>query len=359
MKVCKLQPKSHFHLGEKETVLEKTSDYIHSDTLFSAICNAYRLLYGNEKLETMLEGFKRLAPPFLISSAFAYADDILTLPLPLSIDWDRYIDDEIIEELNAERKERDKIDKFDLLKRLKRVKFVSARIFRDVIGDVRRIKEYINDNNIIHGILFDDTAVERLRTRFDVKENRAIKIFADLEVQRVVIDRKTNSSHIYHFGEVSFAKDCGLYFLIDLRMKEYEKKLGAAIRVLGDEGIGGDRTYGKGLFKPEFEEIEVNMEPKNHFVTLSLYYPMKEEIAMLKEGYYELVSRGGWIYSLDAKNLRRRTVRMFSEGSVFEFDGNSKSGLYGGLADVKPKKFAEHDVCRYGYAFAVPMEVSE
>ena len=359
MKVCKLRPKSHFHLGEKETVLEKTSDYIHSDTLFSAICNAYRLLYGNEKLETMLEGFKRHEPPFLISSAFMYVNDILTLPLPLSIDWDRYVDDEIIEELNAERKERDEIDKFDLLKRLKRVKFVSARIFRDVIGDVRRIKEYVNDNNIIQGTLFDDTAVEGLRTRFDVKENRAIKIFANLEVQRVVIDRKTNSSHIYHFGEVSFAKDCGLYFLIDLRMKEYEKKLGAAIRVLGDEGIGGDRTYGKGLFKPEFEEIEENMEPKKHFVTLSLYYPKKEEIAMLKEGYYELVSRGGWIYSLDAKNLRRRTVRMFSEGSVFKFRAESNSGLYGGLADVKPHKFAEHEVYRYGYAFAVPMEVSE
>jgi CRISPR-associated protein Csm4 len=331
MKVCKLRPKSHFHLGEKETVLEKTSDYIHSDTLFSAICNAYRLLYGNEKLETMLEGFKRQEPPFLISSAFMYVNDILTLPLPLSIDWDRYVDAEIIEELNAERKERDKIDKFDLLKRLKRVKFVSARIFRDVTQDARRIKEYVNDNNIIQGTLFDDTAVEGLRTRFDVKENRAIKIFADLEVQRVVIDRKTNSSHIYHFGEVSFAKDCGLYFLIDSRLKEYEKKLDA----------------------------EVNMEPKNYFVTLSLYYPMKEEIAMLKEGCYELVNRGGWIYSLDAKNLRRRTVRMFSEGSVFEFDGNSKSGLCGGLADVKPKEFAEHDVCRYGYAFAVPMEVSE
>jgi CRISPR-associated protein Csm4 len=113
------------------------------------------------------------------------------------------------------------------------------------------------------------------------------------------------------------------------------------------------------LFKPEFEEIEVNMEPKNHFVTLSLYYPMKEDIAMLKEGYYELVSRGGWIYSPDAKNLRRRKVRMFSEGSVFKFRAELNSGLYGGLADVKPDEFAEHEVYRYGYAFAVPMEVSE
>lgn len=60
---------------------------------------------------------------------------------------------------------------------------------------------------------------------------------------------------------------------------------------------------------------------------------------------------------MDAKNLRRRTVRMFSEGSVFSAESNS--GLYGGLVNVKPEDFAEHEVYRYGYAFAVPLEVGE
>ena len=84
-----------------------------------------------------------------------------------------------------------------------------------------RIKNYINDENIIQGILFDDEELKRLRKEFGVKENKEIKIFWKKEVPRVVIDRKTSASNIYHFGEVSFAKDCGLYFLIDLRMKEY------------------------------------------------------------------------------------------------------------------------------------------
>jgi len=357
MRVCKLKPKAHFHLGEKETVLEKTSDYIHSDTLFSAICNAYRLLYGTEELEAMLERFKRHEPPFLISSAFAYADNILTFPLPLCIDWDKYVNSEVTEGLNAGREKKDKIDKFDFLKLLKHVKFVSKRIFVDMIEDERRIKDYVNDTNIIQGILFTDEEVEGLRTRFDVRENKDINIWREREVPRVAIDRKTNSSHIYHFGEVSFADNCGLYFLMNLRMKEYEGKVEAAIRLLGDEGIGGDRTYGKGLFKAEFDEIEVNRESKNHFVTLSLFYPQEEELSKLKDRYYELITRGGWIYSTDAQNLRRRTVRMFSEGSVFS--AGSNSGLHGGLADVKPEDFAEHEVYRYGYAFAVPLEVCE
>ena len=361
MRICKLEPKAHFHLGEKETVLEKTSNYIHSDTLFSAICNAYRLLYGNEELQDVLKLFKDREPPFLFSSAFAYAGEILTFPLPLSINWDNYADDEVIEGLNAERKGKEKVDKFGILKRLKRVKFVSEKIFWNVTEEESRIKDYINDENIIQGILFDDAEVKGLRKRFDVKENKGIKIFGKKEVPRVVIDRKTSASNIYHFGEISFADNAGFYFLMDSRMKEYEKKAEAAIRVLGDEGIGGDRTYGKGLFKVDFKEIEMNTEPGKHFVTLSLYYPMKEEISMLRDGngYYELINRGGWIYSLEAKNLRRRTVRMFSEGSVFKFSNETKSGLYGVLANVKPEKFAEHEVYRYGYAFAVPVEVGE
>lgn len=356
MRVWKLKPRAHFHLGEKEAILEQTSDYIHSDTLFSAICNAYRLLYGEEELRNMLELFKGRDPPFLISSAFAYADKIFTLPLPLSIDWDKYVDREVVERLNAGREEKGKKDNFDILKMLKKVKFVSEQIFRSVTKEERGIKDYINDKNIIQGILFDDAEVEGLRKRFDVRENKDIKILEEKEVPRVVIDRKTSSSNIYHFGEISFARNCGLYFLMDLRLKEYEKKVKAAIRVLGDEGIGGDRTYGKGLFKVEFEKMELDMEPKPHFVTLSLYYPREDEVSTVMDGYYELMKRGGWIYSVYAKSLRRRTVRMLAEGSVFK---SADKDLYGGLANVKPEGIDLHEVYRYGFAFAVPVEVCE
>ena len=353
MRVCKLNPKADFHLGDKEAVLERTSDYIHSDTLFSAICNAYRLLYGNEELNALLEGFKHREPPFLISSAFAYAGETLILPLPLSINWGEYVGGE-------EEKEKEKID---LLKRLKKVKFVSDKIFWNVVEDESKIREYISAKNIVQGILFDDAGLERLKKEFDARErgNKGIKIWSSREVPRVVIDRETSASEIYHFGEVSFADGCGLYFLMDMREKGYESRVKAAIRVLGDEGIGGDRTYGKGLFEVEFKEEEINLELESHFVTLSLYYPREEEIAMLREKHYELIRRGGWVYSVDVRNQRRRTVRMFLEGSVFKFETGEgeESRLYGGLADVKPEGKGDglHDVYRYGYAFAIPIGV--
>lgn len=323
MRVWKLEPKAPFHLGEKETVLEKTSDYIHSDTLFSAICNAYRLLYGNEELMDILKLFKDRKPPFLISSAFPYMNEILLFPMPK-------MPKKGFEE-----------------KKFKRVEFISQTIFESIARG-EDIEEYVKAEELMQDNRVLVMSEEKSKQRID-------KIWSSKEVPRVVIDRKTSASNIYHFGEVSFARGCGLYFLMDLREMEYEKKVGAAIRVLGDEGIGGYRTYGKGLFKTELKEVKMNIEPGNRYVTLSLYYPREEEISASNEGYYELINRGGWIYSIDAKNLRRRTVRMFSEGSVFKAVGGLK--LYGDLANVKPEEFAEHEVYRYGYAFPVPMEV--
>jgi len=328
MRICKLEPRGAFHLGEKEAVLEHTSDYIHSDTLFSAICNAYRLLYGNEELKGVLKPFEDREPPFLISSAFPYVDKILLFPTPK-------MPKKGFEE-----------------KKFKHVEFISQTIFDHIVSgeDIELKEENLMQSNHV------------LVTSEEKSNIETTEIWNSKEVPRVAIDRRTSSTSIYHFGEVSFADNCGLYFLMDLRMKEYEGKVEAAIRLLGDEGIGGDRTYGKGLFKAEFKETgtEMEMDTKsgNHFVTLSLYYPMEGEIS-LSDGYYELINRGGWIYSQEAKNLRRRTVRMFSEGSMFKFINTNKSGLYGGLVDVKPEEFTEHSVYRYGYAFTVPMEVGE
>jgi len=355
MMIWKLEPRANFHLGEKEGVLESTSDYIHSDTLFSAISHAYRLLYGNKELNELLNDFNNRDPPFLISSAFFYAGEILTFPLPLSINWGDYIDDRLIEALNTGRKSEEKIDRFDLLKRLNRVRFVSESIFWDIVKEESRIKNYINESNIVQGILFSDEELGRLRKQLGVEENEDIRIINRREVPRVAIDRRANVSHIYHFGEVSFAKGCGLYFMMDMRKREYEREVKAAIRILGDEGIGGDRTCGKGLFKAKCEskDMDMNLKSANHFVTLSLYYPMKEELKSMENSYYELIRRGGWIYSLDAMDIRRRVVRMFSEGSVFKTVNGRE--LYGGMADVKPKGFEKHGVYRYGFAFAVPL----
>lgn len=327
--ICKIVPRGSFHLGTKEGILEETADYIHSDTLFSAICNSHRLLYGNEELESILEQFKDDDPPFLISSAFPFVKDMLLFPLPKNVDFGEYVE---------ERKE------------FKKVEFVSRTIFERILEN-KDIKEDAKKENLIQRKRILLTSEEKSELGDD-------KIWSEREVPRVTIDRKTSASNIYHFGEVFYSNECGMYFLIDFKKKECEKEVKAAIRLLGDEGIGGDRTYGKGLFKikePEFDRISMDFQPRNGFVTLSLYYPKKDEVPKLKDGYYEFISRGGWIYSLEGRNIRRKFTRMFIEGSVF----GVPTGLYGDLVPVGPKEFTHHEIYRYGYAFTIPIEVKE
>lgn len=324
--ICKIEPRAPFHMGTKETILEDTSEYIHSDTLFSAICNAYRLLYGKDKLEELLKLYTNNTPPFLLSSAFPYiggSSDVLLFPIPKSVDLGKYVDER---------------------KKYKKVELISKSIFLKIIsGEIN--KTFINDCHLIQNNRVLITDLENIG-----KGDK--KIWTSMEIPRVAIDSITNSTNIYHVGEVVYSAGCGLYFLIDFKNPEFIEKVKSAIRVLGDEGIGGERTYGKGLFKVKnFELIEFDITSNNNFVTLSLYYPGQEELNGLN-GYYDLVKRGGWIYSIDGISMRRKTIRMFVEGSVF----NKPSESYGKLISVTPLNCL-YNVYRYGYAFPIPYVV--
>ena len=58
-KIFIIEPRTPFHIGIKEGNLEKSLHYVPSDTLFSAFCNVYRLVYGRDELENLLEKFLR------------------------------------------------------------------------------------------------------------------------------------------------------------------------------------------------------------------------------------------------------------------------------------------------------------
>lgn len=308
--ICKIKPKAPFHVGTKEGGLEETLHYIPSDTLFSAFCNVYRIVYGKEKLEEILEEFKN-NPPFLISSAFPAVDDVIFFPLP--------------KKTNLYSKDLEP-------KKLRKIEFVSEEIFKILLteGEINVEKEWLTE---------DEKGL--------VKEKEIKKIWWEREIPRVTIDRITNSSEIYYQGEVRFD---GLHFLIDLRNEKYEKEIETTIKVMGEEGIGGERTYGKGLFEVrEISKIEFDETESPWHITLSLFHPSKDELKGLK-GYYEFMQRGGWVYSPEEKGIRRKFVRMFVEGCVF----NKK--VIGDMVEVAKGK---HPVYRYGYAFVLPIKVKK
>lgn len=190
--------------------------------------------------------------------------------------------------------------------------------------------------------------------------------FQEGRVPHVSIDRSTHASNLYHTSFVHYLWDAhgenpkslsGLYFLLHLNDEKLEQEIRAAFEFLGEEGLGGERSSGAGRFgvewKPltkEWQEL-VKFEKATKHCLLSLYSP---ELMPLKieDAQYELIERGGWIGSpFSGRQLRRMSLRMFTEGSVF------CQKLKGQLADVTPAGFREHKIYRNGLALTLPIRL--
>jgi CRISPR-associated protein Csm4 len=315
--IVKLFFKSPLHLGEKEGMMEDSNFIIHSDTLFSGLCYAYRTLYGKDALETLLKQFKN-NPPLLLSSAFPFFKGYLLFPVPL----------------NFRPPEGD-------FKSYKKLQLIPKKLWEEVCSGKPLRKDgydFVQDKKV----LLPANEIEGLK-------ERDYLIWEEREIQRVSLDSLTSSSNLFNFREVIFKKDSGLFFLLDWRDTSFANRIKAAIRLLGEDGIGGDRGSGKGVFTPEFGELEISDLKGDDYLLLSLFFPSEGEMQGF-DGIYNFKVRGGFIYSFDNSTRRKKYVRMLTEGSVIK----GKRPV-GSLENITPDGFTEHDVYRYGYAFSIPI----
>jgi CRISPR-associated protein Csm4 len=308
---------SGVHLGSREGALEETDYFIHSDTLYSAFFHGYRLLYGQESLERMLWLFLEDAPPFLISSAFPFWEGILYLPTPKN-------------QITADKK-------------AKKVVYLDRTSWSLLLTGTSLMEVLSNP---------DTSTIPRTGITSGSGEDK--QPWKLVDAPRVGLDRRTNhpGERYFHCGEVHYEDRSGLYCIVDIRNRDYQRPFEAVWRLLADEGLGGDRTVGKGHFRyPVIEEfsLEVPNDAKGS-VAISLYYPSAKERSGFQESAYDLVERRGYIYSPEGQSLRRKTVSMFTEGSVFPSPPERK----GALVNVTPSVFNAHHVYRSGIFFGMP-----
>jgi CRISPR-associated protein Csm4 len=309
MNACLLRFQSGLHLGERENWREGTGVFVRSDTLFSAFCHGYRLLYGEGALLQLLGRFREGEPPFLISSTFPYWQETCYLPVPrCQIPRD---------------------------KEQKKIAFVG-------------LDEW---TTLIRGGSLADLGPE---AKVLPRQGEPLVPWVVRDIPRVGLNRRTAhpDEAFFFFGEVWYREDAGLYFFFEAMGGREETRFKAVWRLLAQEGLGGDRTAGRGHFHPpEFRGIPLEApDEASHLVCLSLYYPGPEELAGLTEGYYEMVDRRGYIFSPAGQSLRRRPIRCFAEGSVFP----ATLPRWGLLVDVTPEAFTAHRVYRYGLLFSRP-----
>ena len=330
--VYRLKFKTQLHLGRATGAaqtgslgLEKTETYIPADTLFSALCQTWATFYDTASLTDFLNQYtaENESLPFTLTSAFPFAHDFYLFPKPLIFK--------------------------STSKKNKRVQFVSRSLFENIITGNPPTFDEKDEKNVITGekVWVNSEEKKQLKKAMDEKLN----VWETTTRPRVSIDRQTEESSIWHVETVQFNTDCGLWFAINYDSDETKQKIETLLRVLGDNGIGGERNAGYGLF--DFDEVALEIptaEDSTQFVTLSPICPKSsEQLEHLLKGdiAYNLNPLTGWVGS-HGTYKRRKQINMFTEGSVL----NASDESIGRLVDLKPDNWT-HPVYRYGYAWQV------
>jgi CRISPR-associated protein Csm4 len=365
-----LEARAPFHFGLRGVGIEATAVHGPSDTLFSALCHTIRQQFGLATLQDFLAGYPSPDPPLVLSSAFPYVlarreEEIDGWKAPDPFDPGqaiRFFPRPMEPPPGAP-------DEPEERKTVKKIAWVSEGIFRAWVGG-ESLEQHYAPEDLVQGRRVWLTASEKKHVAgWRDEETDAIRLWAVGDVPRVTVDRQASTSAVYQAGQVWFPPGGGLWLLMRWRT-DWQQRGELALQVLGEAGVGGERSAGHGLFRPHGPyplSGLPNPTPGERFLTLSLYYPTEAELADVLKGdgiNYRFQVRRGWMASPDdsrdansnlvgrGRALRRKAVRMFAEGSILRWP-NGKSAP-GDLANVTPDVFkAVHPVYRYGYTYAI------
>jgi len=325
-----------------------------SDTLFGALCWAYRQIYGKGRFERWLQEFQE-RPKFILSSVFPCLvrdkNWVFFFPKPILPTLSPGKIQKIARESNRLAcKSVKEANKYKFNKQVfeigekkdiwKKIKWVSESIFRNVVKaewSTEDIIERLNKREIegIGNLLI--TTEERKKIILKGVEN----VFSIVDIQRNQIDRLTGTTAegmLFFVSEFHFF--IGLTKLWFLVKTDKIESLVPLLRYLEDTGIGGERSVGKGHFRLEIRKEEVleipQLEEVNALVCLSRYIPDKTELNFVKHlSFWNLLnlrSKKDTMFG-ESKRIWKSIIRCFEEGSILSFgDKANKKEYYGCLA---------------------------
>lgn len=378
-----LQPiELHFpqglHIGARGVNLEEAGVDVPSDTLFSALVDTWSRTGGDAELWS--RPFRKGTPPFLLTSAFPFVGDVRFYPAPIDL---RLL-------IPPDRPE-ETVDK-----PLKRVRFLSEGLLRRALAG-QGLPEFLVEpdqrpgkrTGDQHAVRLQDGALCLLKEEADQLPDemrlnaqggkRSLRLLMRQQVwqtertPRVTVDRINSASNIFHAGRTSFAPGCGLWFGVQWRDPDsavgdrsglsYRKALEQSLTILGDEGIGGERSAGYGAFAPDWGAEFHLRDPRPGRVAwlLSRYLPAPAEIPEClsdPRAAYKLIRVDGWARALQGSDQRRKQVHLLTAGSLIAWPPSSQAGA---IADLRPH-FAgsaggfPHPVWRSGLAVAVGLK---
>ncbi len=295
-----------------------------SQTLFGSICWSIRELYGEEKLEKLLDNFKHNEDRFVISSTFPKG--VLRAPMT---NWATL--EEIIDIGNKAGLESNQVSRGS--KNLKKIDYLSERVFRSYLrGELDRlevVKALISEEGpyvFSDGVLYyRDEHIPRLDSYNENSRRNFINRLSGT----------TDEGQLFYYNRVFLSTDCKLFFLMKTHNIDYFLPI---FRYMSDIGIGGDKSIGVNSYEVVYEgefEYEKNIEEN---ILLSKYIPYYEEIDWRKSyfkismGNYKVESRDEFV----GEDILKDEIGYLVEGSTLIL--NQDKEIYGRLPVVKEIK---------------------
>ncbi|MGQ9671416.1 MAG: type III-A CRISPR-associated RAMP protein Csm4 [Desulfosoma sp.] len=326
------------HFGRQGIGLEETQETVSSDSLWSALINAFALMGEAGDVLHEMDGE---SPPFVLSSLFPFGPDpddqrkrLYAVPRPMTSP--AVHDAALLQRAGKELKKIRYLEPHHVLTWLAQ-KPMSAQDLETVQQCARRLARP-----------WSSEAPEGW--------------FQTSLRPRVALDRSSQNSSIWWCGVLHFRHDAGLYGLVRVRDDPWKSRFEAALRLLGDMGLGGERTYGLGTFgvdgfvplEKEWPELRQAQKTTRRLL-LSRYIPNPQELPELGgvlEAWDFEESRGYVVTGRYATSLKRKRLIFLREGSV------ATRALLGRLVDVTPDHGPalglSHRVYRNGMGFWFP-----
>lgn len=345
--VAKLKLRGPIHISRGRVDPESSGEIIHSDSLKSALFIAGLQLYGNQ-----WEDHMEFWNSFQISSAYPFFQEELFFPKPMT-------------KLNISLENEEEAAK--LTKKLKKLTYLGKTYFEEVLAGN---PSHIPADHMLSKGTFVSSVIGSGSLLQSGKEQ--VIIGRDLQ-QRVRIPKmweeiSNETQNTFYIERIYFHPKGGLFTLFYGMSEDTKKRLKAMLRLLGEYGLGKNRTFGFGQFDFEdFESLELTVpENAEHWTNLSLYCPTGDhnndaEItpSILNQSAYSLIKRGGWISSpQNHEHLthRKKSIYMFNEGSVFHFGpSNLGAQVKGKMVNLQPDIVKEHPIWRDGRGIFVPL----
>jgi CRISPR type III-A-associated RAMP protein Csm4 len=173
------------------------------------------------------------------------------------------------------------------------------------------------------------------------------------------VDRQGAGVEPHSSACLEFAPGAGLWMTVAFAgssKAKWKEPVSAALRLLVDSGLGGERSRGWGRASIHLSETEQILTPspespaETAWWMLSLFHPSAHDSIDWQRGNYSLTTRGGRVESDARWGEAKKPTRMVAEGSVIVASSEPR----GAATNVAPEDFP-HPVYRAGFALAIPI----